>query len=217
MNSKNYEVIWREKLAQEKWTTPDPDILTLLETLRQENVKRILDVGFGLGRHLVLFAKEGFDTYGIELSKSGFEYCVKWLEVEGLKADIQIGNMTTLLYENDFFDFAIAYNVIYHGTFIQMKKALEEIHKVLRHGGLAYITLYSVRNLNYGLGTEIEPNTFLNPKKQDGDLPHHFSDEKEVRSLFESWKMVSIKETEQTLSGKIYKDTYHWMILIIKR
>jgi hypothetical protein len=74
-----------------------------------------------------------------------------------------------------------------------------------------------MKNLNYRLGTEIEPNTFLNPKKQDGDLPHHFSDKKEVRSLFESWKIVSITETEQTLSGKIYKDTYHWMILAIKR
>jgi len=74
MKPKNYEVIWREKQAQEIWAIPDPDIVALLERLRKENVKRILDVGFGLGRHLVLFAKEGFDTYGIELSKSGFEY-----------------------------------------------------------------------------------------------------------------------------------------------
>jgi len=154
---------------------------------------------------------------GLNYLKAVLSICAKWLEVEGLEADIRIGNMTSLPYENSFFDFVIAYNVVYHGTFIQMKKALEEICRVLRHGGLVYITLYSVRNLNYGLGTEIEPNTFLNPKKQDGDLPHHFSDEKEVRSLFESWKIVSIRETEQTLSGKIYKDTYHWMILAIKR
>lgn len=97
-----------------------------------------------------------------------------------------------------------------------MKQALKEIHRVLRQGGLAYITLYSVKNHNYGLGKEIEPNIFLNPKKHDGDFPHHFSDEKEVKILFESWKIGSIKEIELTLSGKIYKSTYHWMIIANK-
>jgi hypothetical protein len=98
-----------------------------------------------------------------------------------------------------------------------MKKALEEIHRVLRQDGLAYITLYSVRNRNYRLGTEIEPNTFLNPEKHDGDLPHHYSDEQEVRSLFHNWEIISLTDCEQTLAGKIYKDTYHWMIIASKR
>lgn len=154
--------------------------------------------------------------YVIEPSTSGFEYCTKWLEKENLKADIRVGNMAAFPYENSFFDFVIAYNVVYHGTFQQMKKALDEISRVLRQDGLAYITLYSFRNRNYGLGTEIEPNTFLNPKKWDGHLPHHFSDEQEVRSLFENWKIISLKDCEQTLAGKIYKDTYHWLIFAIK-
>lgn len=96
VTSKSYDQIWQEKHAQEIWATLDLDVVALLNTLNRNNVKRILDIGFGLSRHLVLFAKGGFETYGIELSKSGFEYCTKWLKVEGLKADIQIGNMTAL-------------------------------------------------------------------------------------------------------------------------
>ncbi len=59
--------------------------------MKSENVKKVLDIGFGLGRHLVFFAKEGFDTYGIEITQSGFDHCKEWLEVEGLDADICIG------------------------------------------------------------------------------------------------------------------------------
>jgi SAM-dependent methyltransferase len=199
------------------WTIPDHDVVALLDTLKRKKVRRILDVGFGLGRHVVFFTKEGFETYGIDISQSGFDYCNKWLEVEELKADLRMGNMLSLPYENTFFDFVIAYNVVYHGTFLQMKKALAEIHRVLRQGGLVYITLYSVRNSNYRVGTEIEPNTFLNPKKHDGDFPHHFSDEQEVRSLFQNWKIINLKDREQTLAGKIYKDTYHWLIIASKR
>jgi hypothetical protein len=54
-------------------------------------------------------------------------------------------------------------------------------------------------------------------KHRSSDFPHHFSDEQEARSLFEHWKIISLKDREQTLSGKIYKDTYHWLIIANKR
>ena len=216
MKSRTWEAAWRERHSRELWSVPDTEVVALLKTLRSEDVERVLDLGFGLGRHVILFAREGFDTYGIEPTQSGFAHCKEWLEAEGLHAHIRIGEMTELPYEDDFFDFVLSWNVIYHGTFLQLKRALEEIHRVTRRDGLVYLTLNSTRNKHYGHGTEIEPNTFLNPMKADGDLPHHYSDEKEVTALFEDWDVVHMKEQEESFAGMLDLDSYHWMILARK-
>ena len=216
MRSKTLEAAWREKRSQELWSVPDAEVVALLETLRGEGVRRVLDLGFGLGRHVILLAREGFDTYGIEPTRSGFAYCEGWLEAEGLQADIRIGDMTELPYGDGFFDFVLSWNVIYHGTLPRLRRALGEIRRVTRRSGLVYLTLNSTRNKHYGQGNEIEPNTFLNPTKADGDLPHHYSDEDEVTALFEDWDIVYMREKEESLAGLLDPGSYHWMILARK-
>lgn len=217
MNSKAYDEIWKEKNIQEIFSIPDPNVVGLLEILEREDVKKVLDVGFGLGRHVILFAKNGFETYGIESSVNGYNYCKKWLESEALNADIRIGEMSLFPYEDNFFDFVLAWNVVYHGTLTQIRKAIEEMYRVIRNKGLAYITLTSVNDKHYAQGKEIEPNTFLDPKKIDGDLLHHYSDEKEIKLLFENWNVEEIKEIGYSLAGKVYKDSRRWKILARKR
>lgn len=216
MKSKTWEAAWRERHSHELWSVPDTEVAALLETLRGEGVERVLDLGFGLGRHVILFAREGFDTHGIEPTSSGFAYCEEWLKAEGLHADIRTGEMTELPYGDGFFDFVLSWNVIYHGTLSRLRKALEEIRRVARKGGLVYLTMNSTRNKHYGQGTEIEPDTFLNPMKMDGDLPHHYSDEGEVKALLEDWEVVRIEEREESLAGIIDPGSYHWMILARK-
>ncbi len=216
MKSKTWEAAWRERHSHELWSVPDTEVAALLETLRGEGVEKVLDLGFGLGRHVILFAREGFDTHGIEPTSSGFAYCEEWLEAEGLHADIRTGEMTELPYGDGFFDFVLSWNVIYHGTLSRLRKALEEIRRVARKGGLVYLTMNSTRNKHYGQGTEIEPDTFLNPMKMDGDLPHHYSDEGEVKALLEDWEVVRIEEREESLAGIIDPGSYHWMILARK-
>jgi len=216
LRSKMWEAAWREKGSHELWSVPDAEVEALLETLRGEGARRVLDPGFGLGRHVILFAREGFETYGIEPTRSGFDYCEEWLEAEGLHADIRIGEMTELPYGEGFFDFVLSWNVIYHGTLPQLRRALGEIRRVTRRDGLVYITLNSTRNKHYGQGTEVEPDTFLNPMKADGDLPHHYSDEEEARALFEDWDVLRMEEQEESIAGLLDPGSYHWMILARK-
>lgn len=215
--SRNWESAWRDQHTQHEWTTPEDTVKALLPTLRNEHVKRVLDLGFGLGRHVILFAREGFETYGIEPTQSGYDYCTQWLHIARLSAIISRGEMATLAFPDEYFDFVISWNVIYHGTLNAIQHALDEISRVTRQSGLIYITLNSTRNEYYGYGREIESNTFLNPDKPDGDLLHHFSDSREVHHLLTNWTILRIRETEQSFRGKIYPDSYHWMIFARKR
>ena len=217
MDSKTWETAWKEKESHSWWSVPDIEVEALIESLMKKGMKRVLDLGFGIGRHVILFSRKGFETYGIEPTHTGFSYCKEWLETEGLKANIRIGEMTELPYEDGFFDFVLSWNVVYHGTIDDLIRAMAEIYRVTAQGGMAYITLNSTKNKYYGQGTEIETNTFLNPMKTDGDLPHHYSDKNEVLALFEKWEIIQLKEQEEVFAGVTDPNSYHWMILISKK
>lgn len=216
MTSRSWDDLWQDKERLLRWSKPDSDVKGLIPRLKGENITRVLDLGFGLGRHVILLAKEGFDTYGIEGSKSGVDHCRRWLAAESLQASVSQGDISTIPYADDFFDFALSWNVIYHATFDKMRAALMEIQRVTCGNGLLYLTLNSTRNKHYGRGTEVEPGTFRNPEKLDGEHLHHYSDEEEVRRLLKDWQIISLKEEEETLSGNRFPDSWHWMILARK-
>jgi tellurite methyltransferase len=150
MEKKNWDNLWRDKESLLLWSKPDKDVAVLIPKLKYENVTKVLDLGFGLGRHLVLLAREGFDVYGIEASENRVNHCRKWLETEGLLATISQGDMSTIPYHDGFFDFVLSWNVIYHATFLKMKKTLKEIVRVTCDRGFLYLTLNSTHNNHYG-------------------------------------------------------------------
>ena len=58
MASKNWDNLWRNKESLLLWSKPDHDVAGLIPKLKHEKVTRVLDLGFGLGIHLVLLARE---------------------------------------------------------------------------------------------------------------------------------------------------------------
>ena len=68
--------------------------------------------------------KEGFDVYGIETSPTGLEYATKWANKENVNLNLRLWEMNKLSYEKDFFDLIIAWNVLYHGTSLYIKKSI---------------------------------------------------------------------------------------------
>lgn len=213
MKARTWDTLWQGKEAQLRWSEPDEDVVALSPRLKREKVKRSLDLGCGIGRHVIFMAKSGFETYGIDLSGHGIAHCEQWLAAEGLKANLTSKDMHTLPYKNDYFDFVLSWNVIYHTTRDCMSGILSEVSRVIRNKGLFYLTLNSIKNKHYGNGTEVEPGTFDNPEKEDGQHLHHYSDEEDVRDLLSGWHIERMNESEETLSGKCYPNSWHWMIL----
>ncbi len=213
---RDFNTLWEEEDSQSPWRVPDDQARDLVPRLRHEGLSTVLDLGFGLGRHVVLFAREGFETFGLEPTDSGFQHCTEWLKSEELNADIRQGNMLKLPFGDGQFDFVVSFNVIYHGTLSEMQTALREMHRVLRPKGLVFLTLNSTLNEWCGKGHEIERNTFINPDKGDGDHKHHYSDRHEVDQLLAGFEVETLQETEQTYAEKTYSGSWHWNILARK-
>ena len=75
------------------FTKVQGDIPRIVKLFKRRNVKRVLDLGCGSGRHTVYLAKHGFEVYGIDISRTGIKMTRKFLLKEKLKGNLKIGSI----------------------------------------------------------------------------------------------------------------------------
>src|SRR3989338_11431913 len=82
-----------------------------VKLFKKRKFKRVLDLGFGTGRHTVFLAKGKFDVYGIDISNHGKKITERRLKNLHLHANLKIADMARLPYKKDFFDAIISTHV----------------------------------------------------------------------------------------------------------
>ncbi len=106
--------------------------------LRDASVQRdarLLDVGTSTGTNLRMLSTLGFaNVEGVDISSAALEYCVS----KGFN-NVRLGSILDLPFDAATFDVALATDIIEH--VVDDGKALKELHRVLRSGGLALITV----------------------------------------------------------------------------
>lgn len=229
--SLGWEPIWRKHGAQWEFQEPHPRVVELVDRLKKEGGDRILDLGCGLGRHLLLLAAEGFETYGIDVSPTAVETCRRRLQEAGLPATVTRGDMAAIPQADGFFDAVIAWNVLYHATTDDMVRVTGVVRDKLRERGLLLATFISTADGQYarsrellaeGRATELEPDTFVIPGDavMDKALPHHYSTERGIREKFlDGFDVEWLREARTEASdfeGRRYPSV-HWQALALKR
>jgi ubiquinone/menaquinone biosynthesis C-methylase UbiE len=207
---------WDELFQQEefRWREPHPAVVEFAKLLQARRLQRVLDLGCGTGRHLIYLAKEGCEVHGTDISQTGLTYARQWLSQEGLAAELKQSDMTAIPYPDGFFDAIISIFVIYHGTVEAMSRAIAEIYRVLRFGGLALLTFISTRSYRYGRGEEIEPGTFIPDEGVDAGVPHHYSDRGEVEDLLKKFAILKMELVERIdEQGRRHS---HWEVVVEK-
>lgn len=115
-----------------------------LETLAEKWQKGwLLNVGCGHGPDFMPFAK-GFELYGIDISSKMIELARKYAVKYGFNPMLKQADARKIPYPDGFFDFVIAVASIHHikGE-AERLKALEELKRVLKPGGEAFITVWN--------------------------------------------------------------------------
>jgi SAM-dependent methyltransferase len=102
---------------------------------------RVLDVGCGKGFQLyeLALAVPGLEVYGIDIS----EYAIANAH-EGVKDRLQVGNATSLPFDDDFFDYVFSINTLHNLFNYELDSALREIVRVSSKN--SYICVESYRN-----------------------------------------------------------------------
>lgn len=98
-------------------------------------VRRVLDLGCGHGRHVVMLAEQGYEVSGIDISDVAIGVARDWVAQMGLRADLRTGTATTLPYGEGVFDLVISHGVLDHIYYEESQQAVREIHRVLKPMG----------------------------------------------------------------------------------
>ena len=102
--------------------------------------EKVLDIGCGFGWLVKNYARGGADIKGIDIATSAVELTKKWLEIEGLSADLQAANAEELPFQDNTFDFISSSGVLHHT--VDTQKAIDEVYRVLKPGCKSVISLY---------------------------------------------------------------------------
>lgn len=164
---------------------------------KKREVGRVLDAGCGNGRHVIFFAEQGFDVWGLDISEKAVEIANAWVAGRGLKAHLEVGNIETLPFENGYFDVVISFGVLDHIPFSGAKRIMEEINRVVVRGGYIYISLRSTEDAECGRGKREGKNTFVLQEGYEKGIVQHFFDLEEIEELFRGFKIFDIELHEQ--------------------
>lgn len=169
------------------------DMKEVITLLKKEKARRILDLGCGSGRHTVLLARNGFNVYATDVSKAGLEMTKKWLKKENLTAKVKEHSCYTgFPFKDNFFDAVISTQVIHHNFHSKVKFCISEIERVLRSGGIIFITTSANK---YGRSTKVkmpEPRTYIPLDGEEKGLPHFIYTKRLMKKDFNKFYILDL-------------------------
>ncbi len=210
------EKAWNwNNITSTHWNEPSEDIYYYLHLWSEKRSKKLLDLGAGIGRHSLLFAKNGFDVTAFDFSKEGLDKIENFADQLNLEIDLVNGNMNRLPFASQSFDFVVAYNSIYHTDYEGLIRTIYEIRRVLKANGEAFVTMLSKNDKSFidGSGSLIAENTLMKKEEDGSILPHFFVDEEYIYKLFKSFHIISLKQIEEFHEDKTF---FHYAIHLRK-
>ena len=176
-----------------------------MSILKNEKVNKVLDLGCGTGRHTVLLAKQGFDVYATDVSKSALKITKKWIKEKNLSAKLKEHSCYEKFpFKDSFFDAIISTQVIHHNFHNKIKFCISEIERVLKHKGIIFITISANKYKGRASKFEMpEARTYIPLDGLEKGLPHFIYTKVLIRKDFKNFQILSLHKDKGD----------HWCIL----
>ena len=183
---------------------PSVSAIKALKIFKENKINNIIELGAGLGRDSIFFAKNNIKTKALDYSDSGIKIIKYKIEKNNLSNVISTklfdvrkklpfkDNSIEGCYSHMLYCMALTTN--------DLKKLNNEIKRILKPGG---INIYTVRHTNDGdfkNGIHVGEDLYEN----DGFIVHYFSKEK-VNSLLDGFNNITLEEFEEgTFPRKLF-------------
>ena len=203
-----------------KWKTPADEAYYLLHRWHNEGMENVLDLGCGIGRHAILFAQAGFNTYAMDLSMNAISRAKQWANECGLNIDFRVGDMLNLPYDDETMDAIFAYYVISHTDTNGVIKVIDQIDRILKSKGEAYLTFGSKNSWGFKENWPIvDENTKIRIEDgPDNNVPHFYADPDLIFKLFNGFNILDLKQIQkiERVNNEI-KTHDHYHVLVKKK
>lgn len=114
-------------------------LIKSLDIVSEEKIK-ILEIGCADGTFAKVLKNDGYDVYGIDISKGAIDKALK-LGVKAIQADIEQG----IDFPDNFFDIVIAAEIIEH--LYDTDRFLEQVNRTTKGDGYLFITTPNLASL----------------------------------------------------------------------
>ena len=175
-----------------------------LNFFKEKKINNIIELGAGLGRDSIFFAKNNIKIQALDYSSSGIEIINHKIKRDNLSNYISTKLFDVrekLPFKDNSIDACYSHMLYCMAlTIADLQKLNNEIHRILKPNGL---NIYTVRHTNdgdYKNGKHIGEDLYEN----DGFIVHYFSEEK-VNSLLNGFKNIYLEKFEEgTFPRKLF-------------
>lgn|SRR3989344_629025 len=209
IEKKRYEQSWaalKGKFVKDPFSYRSREVsvtaIDFLKFLKTKKIKgKFLDIGCGNARHAILFAKNDFESYGIDIATSAIKLAKKNAKENKVTLNLRVGSVFSLPYPENHFDVVMDSGCLHHLRKTEWGKYKKNILRVLRSGGYYYLYCFSKN-------TPVDPP--FSAKKRNWTLRgkhyNHFFTKKEVVDYFaRNFKFLKNYEIKKTAEGRVLK------------
>ena len=183
---------------------PSVSAVKALKIFKEKKINNIIELGAGLGRDSIFFAKNKIKTEALDYSESGIEIINHKIKKDNLSNYIStklFDVRKTLPFKDSSIEACYSHMLYCMAlTTNDLKKLNNEIQRILKPDG---INIYTVRHTNDGdfkNGIHRGEDLYEN----DGFIVHYFSKEK-VNSFLNGFKNISLEQFEEgTFPRKLF-------------
>lgn len=134
------------------WKLEDPEELSvyldryyqlkdsIIDVFKEHRIESVCDAACGFGAYSLAFASNGFQVKSFDISPTAVDFTRRGLERYGIAVDVKAASILSTGYEDAAFDGVIAGSVLDHLTAADAEKALSELYRITRPGGLLLVS-----------------------------------------------------------------------------
>jgi SAM-dependent methyltransferase len=184
---------------------PSKAAINSLKTFKEENVKKIVELGAGLGRDTLFFAKNSVSVEALDYSPTAIKIINKKASENKLSNFIstKIFDVRKKLPFKDNSIEACFSHMLYCMALstAELKYLNNEVCRILKPGGFNIYTVRHTGDGDYKNGIYISENLYEN----DGFIVHFFSEEK-VRNIADGFNVINIENFDEgTFPRKLFR------------
>ena len=184
-------------------------LIGIIKNCMNKDVRRVLDIGCGVGTISFYLANKGLHVTGIDVSKNAIDNCKQTAANLCLKnkTEFILGTLEKINF-NKKFDLVICSEVIEHIS--DDKNFLKIIHKVTRKGGILILSTPSINAPLYKLGFSRQFD------KRVGHLRRYERNDIEKLVKSAGFLIKELKLTEGILRNFLFLSRFGWTIKFFK-
>ena len=216
--SKNLEleVLYKQSLHCEENFSNRPDMfgtdasvaaVYTLDQFKKNNFKNIVELGSGQGRDSIFFAKNGLNIQSLDYSQSGIK------RIQEKSSQLGLGNLLDakifdvrerLPFEDNSIDGCYSHMLYCMAlSFEEIENLNNEVHRVLKQGGLNVFTVRNIEDGDYQNGIHRGEDLY----ESNGFIVHFFSKEK-IKKLLRGFELLDMSTFEEgSFPRRLYRAT----------